>query len=216
MKQLFTLLIMLLSIFTLKAQTETSQNFNKEFGINATNFINLFLSFNDNFVGTNNYLLTDKKFKDDGKVLRLGGSIRGNSFVDDPDDDNSNFDKRTTNLFDLDFRVGSEKQIPVKGQWSVNFGADAIAGYFFSSSKTDDNKLTLNSIYLGGGPVAGIQYMINDRIGLLTEASFYLTLSTALSKSSNGGSSSEDSKDKETQLGFGTSLPSNLIFFGRF
>ncbi len=220
MIKIYTLFAFLLFALPSIAQIETiethASNWKHEFGINATNFINLFFSFNDNNALTNNYLLTYKRTKDDKKVIRMGIGLRGNHSIDNPDDDFSNFDKRTSSLFDLDYRLGVERQFSIKGKWSVNAGIDWIVGYRYDNVNTDENKVTRHVYYTGGGPVGGIQFMINERIGLLTETSLYFRYSGNIEKSKFDNNSIDESTDKGSFFSFGTSLPTNLIFFVRF
>lgn len=211
---LYTCFILCTTFSIAISQESSNDNFTKEYGINATSFVNTFLSFNDLTNNTNNYLATYKAQKDNGRYLRLGGNFRINSRIDNPDDNTSNFDKRETFLTDLDFRVGQEKQIPIVGNWGVNVGMDFIGGYFNSSVKTDDTKLSRHSGYIGAGPIAGFQYMINDRIGLLTEANLYLSIAASSDKASDNVG--DDVKDRDFSANLSAGLPTNLIFFMRF
>lgn len=208
-------LFILLSIQSTYGQEINENNFTKEYGVNATSFVNTFFSFNDFSNGTNNYLVTYKAKKEDGKFMRIGGNIDLDYQITDPDDNNSGFNKRTNTAFDFDLRIGKEKQFPIKKRWSVNIGMDWILGYGYASSKTDENKAIFNNGYVGAGPIAGFQFMINERIGLLTEGAFYFSASGNFTKSKNDNTGTSRT-DKSYAIGTSSNLPTNIIFFMRF
>lgn len=198
-----------------KVEFEKPAISSKEFGVNATEFVNLFLSLNDIAPATDNYLFTYKKKKEGGKTFRLGLGLRGNTSVSKPDEF-SNFDKRTVTFFDADLRMGSERSYPIKGNWSVNAGFDGKIGYAISKVNTDGDEIAQIAYYAGLGPIAGIQYMLNDRVGFLAEGAFDLRYSNSISKEHSDNNNFGDRKDRVYGIDYGISLPTNLIFFVRF
>ena len=82
-----------------------------------------------------------------------------------------------------DFRAGLDYQIPIDEHWRLYYGADFLKG--FGSRQNDflkDGVLAHNDYVdgtIGGGPILGIQYHLNNRISFQTEGTLYFTYNTA-------------------------------------
>jgi hypothetical protein len=174
------------------AQTDnTTRKFQYQAGFDATNFIKQFISMNDIFTGTQNpYAFSAKalKYCSDRTVLngiRLGFGYQSSSQVNNPDSSmESSFSFNTTSA-----RLGYERQYLISKNWLFYLGADLM--YASSANKTEQHfqqvpggdifKITSagKSASFGAGPVLGMQFDINKRLCLSTEASFTVQKSTA-------------------------------------
>ena len=145
-----------------------------ELGINSTFFIANFISFSGNIPNlVSPYALTYKMWVGKhGFRSGIGANYRERS--DDGNNGSSTFTSTTTQA---DVRLGYEYQLPLARRWNMYFGADLVYQYSLSKQK---NSTTFESVTtttegntLGGGPVVGIQFFINERISLGTETTCY-------------------------------------------
>ena len=208
--------ILVFSPQSLLAQDEemvTKEKFS-EFGINATGFINEFISLNSNDSDLGDYMITYKYHV--GKTawrFGLGGKF---SQINDDTEGGGN---RETKDNALDFRVGFEVKKKISKRWSFYTGLDAIIGMEQSKSSTfnfEEVKITNNSTTYGGGPVVGIQFFINSHISLATEGSLYFQ-STQLKEKEEFSINTEFNTDESStinDLNFG--LPTALFFIIKF
>ncbi|MEO1257826.1 MAG: hypothetical protein AAFZ15_03485 [Bacteroidota bacterium] len=210
MKKSCTLFILFLMTINLFSQATDESARNLEVGVNATAFVSSLFG-NTSF---DDYLFTIKKHLKSDKTLRVGFGFNGSFLTDDPSSDDIT-NNTTITSFEFDLRVGAEKNIMTKGNWSIKLGFDGITGYFINTRKITQGKRIFQNYYLGLGPVTGIQYMINDRIGLLTEASFFTSISE-IKDEEKSDSPTFDDKDKRTSINFGMRIPTNVIFFVNF
>lgn len=152
--------------------------FKNEIGVDITALIEQVLNFNPPEFFTPysaTYQGTYKRHLDDFSV-RVGIGIRGNN---ENLNINSVEDERIRNRFQLDYRIGIERQIVLSNRWNFFFGLD-----YRSSRLTSMNNFgfqnggwrvgsEFRSISNGLAPLIGIDFRINERIMLQTEASLY-------------------------------------------
>ena len=213
---LIFLSILMLSFSSLHAQVEETLPKEKfsEFGINATGFVNEFISLNSNDSDIGDYMITYKYHV--GKLAfrtGLGGRF---SQIDDETEGGGN---RTTKDNKFDMRVGLEMKKRITKRWGFYAGLDLMGGFESSKSTSftfEEVKVTRASTNFGGGPLVGVQFFINSHISLATEGSLYFNSSKITEKeefSSNPQFNNEDTVTNNDLL-FG--LPTSLFFIIRF
>jgi len=193
---------------------EQDQEKYSEVGINATSFINEFISLNSNDAAIGDYMIT-YKYHFGSKALRLG---LGGSFTQIDEDTDGN-GTRTTNNNQLDIRVGYEWNKRITKRWAFYSGMDIVAGNEFSSSISNNFERVETSVRttsVGGGPILGIQFFINSHISLMTEGSLYFNHSIVNTKEnfSLNTEFNSDETNSRNDLNFG--LPTALFFVIRF
>ncbi len=185
-----------------------------EIGINATSFINEFISLNSNDASIGDYMIS-YKYHFGSKALRLG--IGGNFSQADEDTDGNG--TRTTNNNSFDIRLGYEWNKKITKRWGFYSGMDIIGGSDYNSSVSDNFERVETSTrtsVVGGGPILGIQFFINSHISLMTEGSLYFKHSIINTKESFSLNSefNTDETNSRNDLNFG--LPTALFFIVRF
>lgn len=197
-----------------ESHSEQTHEKYSEVGINATSFINEFISLNSNDAAICNYMIT-YKYHYGSKAFRLG--IGGNFNQMDEDTDGNG--TRTTNNNSFDIRVGYEWNKKITKRWAFYSGMDMVAGNEFSSSVSDNFERVETSnrtTTVGGGPILGIQFFINSHISLMTEGSLYYKHSIINTKEtfSLNTEFNKDETNSQNNLNFG--LPTALFFVIRF
>ena len=181
MKNVMVLIVLIFIGNTLYAQDRNkqfSEGYEKQIGLNVTNFFLRFVSFNQGLQNTPGILLLYKKGTD-GKKWRygLGGGIRLNKNKND--NSNSNQDQISGNI-DIAYNFGREYYKTISKRWLVHFGWETLYRGDFSKSnnisfningKVTQNNFSLN-LGTGAQAIGGIQFRLNDRLSLLTETSY--------------------------------------------
>jgi len=124
-----------------------------------------------------------------------------------------------TNTTAFNFRLGYVYQHKVARRWSFFAGADVVST--ISNSFLRDNTVVdivttkTKSTSLGIGPSLGIQFAINDRVGLFTETAFYYqyVFSSQGVTSINFPETNTGTSAKENDLKF--IIPTSLFFYIR-
>ncbi len=174
------------SLFAQDRNESFSEGFEKQIGLNATNFFLRFVSFNQGLENTPDILILYKKGTN-GKKWRhgFGGKINlANS-------SNNNGQDQINGQIQLSYRFGREHYKNITKRWQSLFGWEThYRGSFSKSTNTSINSngesTQENSIFnfaTGIRALAGIQFRINDRLSLLTETSYVLSFSYRKSKS---------------------------------
>ncbi len=219
-KPILLLILSLTFIFSqnLLAQDHDGENQEgekfSEVGINATSFVNEFISLNSNDASIGDYMIS-YKYHFGSKALRFG---LGGSFSQADEDTDGN-GTRTTNNNSLDLRVGYEWNKRITKKWGFYSGMDIIGGSDYTSSVSDNFErveTSTRTTVVGGGPVLGVQFFINSHISLMTEGSLYFKHSIINSKESFSLNSefNTDETNSRNDLNFG--LPTALFFIVRF
>ena len=111
-------------------------------------------------IGERNFMLTYKKHSLLNTYFRYGLSFQFNKNKSDNDDPLKSF--RT------DFRLGYETKFQLDKRWTINRGVDVVVNHFSTDNSFSDDKTKINQI--GLVPFVGIQFNINPRVNLSTEA----------------------------------------------
>lgn len=185
-----------------------------EFGINATTFINEFISLNSNDADLGNYMLT-YKYHLGNQAIRAGFGGRY-SQSDEDTDGNGN---RVALDNSIHGRVGYELNKSISTKWNFYIGVDLIGG--FNKTETTTNnfenvKITKEETYFGGGPVIGIQFFLNSHISLATEGSLYYRNITNFEKEEFSNNSMFNTENMSTNNVADFGLPTALFFIIRF
>ncbi len=168
MKKVTLLFCLLIAGINVHSQDILEKNkeqtkYDQQIGVNSTALISQLINFSSTFSFFNNdYIFTYKKQKNN-KVFRFGF---GGSFLYQ----NTELDKRTNISGKL--RFGRERFTNISKRWRVFYGGDAKTN--FEYTKATFLNEPIKAISLGGGPIAGLQFNINSRLSLSTEASFDL------------------------------------------
>lgn len=193
------------------AQDNTARK--HELGVNGTSFFQQFLNFGGaNSVLISPYLVT-YRYTGENYALRLGlGASTLSSESEDGPSQSSSKSSGTT----IDLRLGGEKRWKLNDRWTTTVGVDFVYGSdktnFETTNISETTTIETNLTAIGGGPVWSINFDINDRMRLYTEASFYFTQSTREQKESFSSNPqfNDDTKVTGTQGGF--TLPTNVYF----
>ncbi|MCF8246185.1 MAG: hypothetical protein K9J37_06920 [Saprospiraceae bacterium] len=198
-----------------KGNENSNSDFHDEIGINFTRFLDEAIDFGGNETTLSPYLFTYKRLNQSGDGFRMGagfdfsrskGDISGNFFDDEAKSASSS----------LDLRIGNEHQRKITDRWSYYYGFDGLIGYSVLDVKSSNAKITNSSMYGGIGPVMGAQFMFNERVGLFTEASFYLVQSFLNEKIEFTSSFEEDEKSKSNATNLSFQIPTNIYLFFKF
>ena len=178
-----------------------------EIGINFTRFLDEAIDFGGENTSLSPYLFTYRHLNETGDGFRLGagfnfsrskGDLSGNFFIDDA----------TTVTSALDLRMGSEHQRRISERWVYYYGFDGLVGFSATNIKGGDTKIENSRLFAAFALQAGAQFMLSERVGLFTEASFYLVQSFTNEKTSFTGPFQEDEKNESNSTSLSsTSTP---------
>ena len=213
MKKILHCVFLFCFSISVSAQDSTSvYKVRHEVGVNATGFINSFLSFNDRTGATGAYFLTYRKYRPDQKTLRLGLNVDFDNSRRQPVDPD---DEVTSTLLSFNVRVGWENQSLISKRWVFLHGFDALMGYSNSLVKSmnsfEDVSTNDWTVRLGAGPYGGLQFKINERMGLFTETTMYLIYLRNIEKTKF--SVSDDETEKFSAWDLNILLPTTLFFY---
>jgi hypothetical protein len=184
--------------------------------INGTFFLQEFFSFaNSTAVITPSPYIIEYKYLpgNHGFRMDLGGNFSSKKSYLDSSQVQIN---RTASL---NFRIGYIYQKKLTKHWSIFTGADVVGTFspdVLKDNSTLDIVTTTNNAYtVGFGPALGIQFAINNRIGLFTETAFYYqaVFSKQTSTSLNFPELNSSTNSIENDLRF--VIPVSLFFYVR-
>lgn len=183
MKNIMILIVFIFIGNTLFAQDNKEQfldEYEKQIGLSATNFFLRFISFTQGLENTPDVLILYKKGTG-GQKWRygLGGSISFNSIKDE-----DNERDRNTEIL-LSYRFGREHYRNFSRKWGILFGWEThYRGNYSKSVNIDDVSIgqetrtgSIFNLTTGVRALAGVQFRINERLSLLTETSYGISLS---------------------------------------
>lgn len=157
---LFILIAFQIQGFAQDVEPSTStSNYNRQIGIDATSLLTLFVNSNGSF-NNNLYFLNFKKASKKGN-FRFGF---GGDFEIEERNSGTNSD------FGFNLRFGEERYVDFGKQWRAYYGWDFRTNLSFISFGSNDNSQT--QIALGAAPVIGLQFRINSRLSVSTEAAY--------------------------------------------
>lgn len=184
---------------------------------NATFFLRQFISFATSSVSISSTpYIFDYRFvpKNHGFRASIGAGYTGRTSRSDSSQ--VTVIKKTT----ISYRVGYVYQVKASKRWTFIVGADIIGSYNDSALRvnttTDVVTTKSNTWSIGAGPSLGIQFKINNRIGLFTETAIYYTYSSQKSSHdfANFPEFHDETSATENKLEF--TVPLSLFFYVRF
>lgn len=164
------------------SQTDTTNRYKNEFGIDITGTIRFFTKFQNtsDYNYTPNYFLTYRRYFEPGNIRFAIGGSASNQEQPSPFGDSAVYRLISNSM---DTRLGWEFKSELSKRWQVFYGLD----FRFSFGNTKNEAAFFNGGYaygfethftnFGFSPVLGFRFNINDRISLLTEANFSVNFS---------------------------------------
>lgn len=209
-------------------QNDTDENpFRKnEIGLNATSFVNSVVSLNDNDLPVGNYLLNYRRYIKPQFAWRMGMDARQGT------SSNPNFFESSSADFGL--RLGFQWIKDITPKWQLLSGIDILGTYeesefvsrnTFSGTQVPvsrERTTTFKGFGYGIGPHIGVQYHINQRIGLFTESLLYFTTRSIermeLEEIIENGivTSSQEDHSVQKDWRYNIALPTAIFFFVKF
>ncbi len=169
--------IIVIAFIPFLGTAQNSDAFKNELGLDITGFVKFFTDFNsdNNFDYEPTYYLTYRRLMGKHNFRAgIGGEY-------DNLEKSSTFDSISVyqeNDYSFSARIGWEWMSTLSKRWSVFYGGDLRYGYalakdeaiFFNGGYAQGTEQSAN--VFGLAPVLGIRFNINDRISLITEATF--------------------------------------------
>lgn len=187
--------------------------------LNGTRFVKTFLNFNDTGIEDQGLQVGYKRYKGD-KAFRvfLGGAFDISTQKDEPSSPFEPSTENTNQLGMVDFRVGLEKKIDLTPKWNFYFGVDAVASQEFTKVKTEFNfegnvntvKTENETLSFGAAPLVGIQFNLNDRLSLMTEANFPLLFGVTNTKREDSNFPQSNDEDKTQTFSTNIQVPGSV------
>ena len=149
-----------------QAQEQEATTYDQQIGINTTALIGQIFNFtSSSSISPVQYFLVYRKKNKKGN-FRFG--FGGNFLVDEK------INGTDTNI-DLNFRLGQERFTDFAKRWRVYYGMDFKTILMFEKFGGIDT--SQSEFFFGGGPMCGLQFNINSRLSISTEASYDFFLS---------------------------------------
>lgn len=216
MKTILTITLLLLGWQQAHTQLIHPQDTTIELGVSAV-FLNTFLPL-DNAIGRSApFLFSYRKYRPNKKIIRMGLNINLEGVFDNPEKE---ADRNTAEL-DIGYRVGWGRQRQIHKRMFVFSGFDLLADFFFSNTTTgetaenldDGTKRSTYEFGTGVGPFVGLQFNFTDRIGLFTEAAFYIKGAYEIENFRANQQDNQNFLDKQFSFQERFRLPGNLTLF---
>jgi hypothetical protein len=141
----------------------------KQFGLNATQFIKTFLAFTSSTPQISKYTVSLKTHNENtqrAKRASYGVSFLFAAPLSSNDDLNI--------VIEFNGKWGIEKRTKLTPKWTFYRGADFLSSVELTSTEQSGfGRQGSFGVNIGGGPMMGIEYRINKRMVLATEAAFY-------------------------------------------
>ncbi len=174
--------VILFTASTTYAQTPDtalkSKRYTHQVGVQINELFKQIFNFNGTAANTNPYLLVYSiNSTRTGWGLRTGFGYNYQSVtVDD------GITRKTTDINNLQFRLGGEKMFMLSRKWSTGIGVDAVVNhnddYTKSAVRSFDTVTTVTASKItsyGGGAMGWLRYHVTDKVLIGTECSFYYT-----------------------------------------
>lgn len=180
MKKLFLLCFLVLSSTIVFGQSKKKkakkEGVTSEVGLNATYLARNFFGATDDVTSISDYLLYFKTINGRNAYrFGLGGSV--NQRVEDIPGDQSEVFGSIVNA-----RMGYERRNKMGEKWLYYYGVDLVVHYDRLETRNindiDDFTMADTYIEFGAGPILGIQFMINEHIGISTESGIFTFFSS--------------------------------------
>jgi len=197
------------------AQVQPKDEPNKrhiELGVNATSFVENFISFGSDVESVSPFTFHFKLIKNN-RGLRVNAGFNARVAQDD-----SNGFREFSSITN-DLKIGYEKRTLASKRWMVMYGVDAIVDYTFSKSLSINfEQVIVKNQRTGFGlsPFIGFAFNLTPKIYLSTEASIDALYSITLNEAIFDDPSVPDQKDEFNSFRISTELPTNLFFTIKF
>lgn len=192
--------------------------FNRAIGIDAT-FINNFIPLENRIGASNAFQLHVLKKLTNDRYRRQAFFINFFGGEDFPDEENG----RVNHNIDFRYKIGNLKKVNLYKSFYLLYGFEARIENNYRFSKTpdssDDNLFTKNSTNILDfrfGPLAGLEFQINSRLSLFTEALYNVGFRHRKETFKSMGSPEDDFKEADLDYFDIFSLPSTLVLFYKF
>ena len=180
MKYIICVIVLLFPAVTVWSQEgeKKEKKVHHEIGLNASYFVKQFVDLGDNDLSISPYLLTYRMYFGTW-ALRFGIGATYNK----NNTERTRFtDKEAFENYSIDMRIGMEKRLDFSTRWKGFIGIDGI-GFGNKDRQELDSGFDIVTVSetesgWGIGPVLGVQFFINEKLSLSTEASYYAAFST--------------------------------------
>ena len=156
------LTFLLCALFLLAFNSEAQElKYNKQYGFNGSSLLTGFIT-----LPNSPYYFSIKTYGEQkNKRVQIGLDLNASLLVND-----SNF----SGGFDFQIRAGKERfeDFGKKDKWRIFYGVDGVYGFALNSF-SDNVRVQLKA---GIAPFIGLQYRINERLSVFTEASYQAVL----------------------------------------
>lgn len=215
MKNLCLFLLSFLISTTLFSQKKAEKKHSSEIGLNITNTLAGFFNAGGDDLPKDPFLFSYKRLIGGG-AIRFGTNFR---IVNQQDFLNTGGqqDSRENDFF---FRAGYEWRTSINRRFTLYYGLDGLLEYENETTTISDfggeNLTSSENIYgVGGGPVLGILFHLNDRVALSTEGTIYGVVSFTDS-SQEIGNGLPPVENSSTDFRLLPSIPSSLYIIFSF
>jgi hypothetical protein len=140
-----------------------------ELGVNTTLLIKQVLSFNSNNIPFSPYFVTYKYLFKNNINLRAGAGV----MVQKTSTTENDINKRYSKSYNMDYRLGIEKQNMLSERWKAYYGLDIIYTYNEIFAESEFATFSNQVKGFGAGPVVGIQFYMTKRLSLFAESTLY-------------------------------------------
>lgn len=211
----FFIVILLGTCLSVLAQTKTKEEAQLkhfEIGIDATSFVENFISFGSEVNTLSPFAFHFKLIKKNRGLRVFAGfnartaQSNNNGFVE-----SSNF---VSNL-----KLGYEQRTLVSKRWMVLYGVDALINYTFSQNLSISfEQVTIKNKRIGGGlsPFIGFAFNITPKIYLSTEAAVNTLYTFIINETIFDDPLVPNQKADSNLFRLSTTLPTNLNFTVKF
>ncbi len=167
MKKCLLLFATLICSLQIQAQEQLEgTSHEQQIGINTTALIGQIFNFtsSSSFTPIDYFLVYKKKNKKGYFRFGFGGNFAVEEKINGTDSN-----------VDLNFRFGQERFTDFAKRWRVYYGGDFKTSLLYDRFGGADASET--ELLVGGGPMCGLQFQINSRLSISTEASYDFFLS---------------------------------------
>lgn len=162
-----------ISLFVIGAVLKVqAQDYDRQIGIDGNQFLSQFFNFGGSVNNFSSYFLTLRKLGEThNRRFGFGANLAFNS-------------NDVASSSSINVRFGKErfKDFGKIDQWRAFYSLDHKVGLDIFINNGDNNRANLR---FGVAPVVGLQFRINDRISLSTEAAFNFWLSGGFARDNN-------------------------------
>lgn len=213
LRQVFLLLMLLITGVKLKAQDTLLYWPRVELGMNITQTLSGFFNAGSQGLPTDPYLFSIK-FPGARSTVRIGANARVRNR-----EEATNSGQRLIYDREIYLRAGLEWRRSLSKKFAFYYGIDATMQYQQADVDFNTNGGTIelgsNSTGIGGGPVLGLMFHLSPKVLLSTESSLYAMASSGKEKDQTDPSL-PPTEQKIRQFQVLPTIPNSLYVFFRF